>query len=105
MGELAGAGFVAVAVGFLAFHTNSSLHKESPAELMLLTFLWDKTASGTARRKTSVLLLTVPEAVLSDTKARSRSAFQSINFEQNSVLLLAVPEAVSSQIYIYIYRG
>ena len=55
---------------------------------MLLTFVWDKTASGTARSKTSVLLLTVPEAVLSHTKTRSRSGVQSIK------LLLAVPEAV-----------
>ena len=32
--------------------THSSLRKESPAELMFLTFVWDKTASGTARSKT-----------------------------------------------------
>ena len=32
---------------------HSSLRKESPAELMLLTFVWDETASGTARSKTS----------------------------------------------------
>ena len=32
--------------------THSSLRKESPAELMLLTFVWDKTASGIARSKT-----------------------------------------------------
>ena len=31
---------------------HSSLHKESPAELMLLTLVWDETASGTARSKT-----------------------------------------------------
>ena len=32
--------------------THSSLRKESLAELMLLTFIWDETASGTARSKT-----------------------------------------------------
>ena len=53
---------------------------------LLLTFVWDKTASGTARSKTSVVLLTVLEAVLSHTKARSRSTVQSINFEQNLCL-------------------
>ena len=31
---------------------HSSLRKESPAELMLLNLVWDKTASGTARSKT-----------------------------------------------------
>ena len=35
-----------------AHPTHSSLRKESPAELMLLTLVWDKTASGTARSKT-----------------------------------------------------
>ena len=39
----------------------------------------------------SVLLLSIPEAVLTHTKAWSRSAVQSINFK-----LLAVPYAVSS---------
>ena len=66
--------------------THSSLRKESPAELMLLTFEWDTTASGTVRRKTEnrhtipspMLLLAVPEAVSSDTKMRSISAVQSI---------------------------
>ena len=58
---------------------------------LLLTFVWDETASGTARSKTSVLLLTVPEAVLSHTKARSRSAVQSINFEQNLCLAPRCP--------------
>ena len=41
---------------------------------LLLNFVWYETASGTARSKTSVLLLTVPEVVLSHTKVRSRSA-------------------------------
>jgi hypothetical protein len=87
---------------------------------VLLTFVWDETASGTARSKTYVWLLTVPEAVLCHTTARRRSAVQSINFEENlclnpccprdslvpyntdeqisfnPFLLLAVPEAVSS---------
>ena len=36
----------------VASHTQSSLRKESPAELMLLTFVWHETASGTARSKT-----------------------------------------------------
>ena len=58
---------------------------------LLLTFVWDETVSGTARSKTSVLLLTVPEAVLSHTKARSRSAVQSINFEQNLCLAPLCP--------------
>ena len=31
---------------------HSSLRKESPAELMLLTFVWDETASGIARSNT-----------------------------------------------------
>ena len=31
---------------------HSSLRQESPAEMMLLTLVWDKTASGTARSKT-----------------------------------------------------
>ena len=31
---------------------HSSLHKESPAEVMLLAFVWDETASDTARSKT-----------------------------------------------------
>ena len=35
---------------------HSSLRKESPAELMLLTVVWGKTASGTARSKTEVEL-------------------------------------------------
>ena len=30
----------------------SSLRNMSPADLMLLTFVWDETASGTARSKT-----------------------------------------------------
>ena len=47
-------------------------------ELILLTFEWDETASGTARSKTYVLLLTVPEAVSSHTKGRSRSAVKTI---------------------------
>ena len=35
------------------FHpAHSFLRKESPAELMLPTFVWDKTGSGTARSKT-----------------------------------------------------
>ena len=50
---------------------------------LLLPFVWDETASGTARSKTSVLLYTLPEAVSSHTKARRRSAVQSINFVQN----------------------
>ena len=53
---------------------------------LLLVFVWDKTASGTARSNIgnamecifSVLLLPVLEAVLSYTKTRSRSAVQSI---------------------------
>ena len=55
-------------------------------ELILLTFVWDETASGTVRSNRgngmecvfSVLLLAVPEAVSSHIKARSRSAVQSI---------------------------
>ena len=35
-----------------ASRTHSSLRKESPAQLMLLTLVWDETASGTARSKT-----------------------------------------------------
>ena len=35
-----------------AHPAHSSLRKESPSELMLLTLVWDKTASGTARSKT-----------------------------------------------------
>ena len=58
---------------------------------LLLTFVWDETASGTARSKTSMLLLTVPEAVSSHTKARSRSAVQSINFEQDLSLAPRCP--------------
>ena len=38
-----------------------------------------------------MLLLTVPEAVLSHTKARSRSAVQSINFEKNLCLAPRCP--------------
>ena len=38
--------------------------------------VWDKTASGTARSKTSVLLFAVPEAVLAQTKARRSSVVQ-----------------------------
>ena len=53
---------------------------------MLLAFVWEKTASGTARSKTDnihsipfpILLLTVSEAVLFHTKMRSRSAVQSL---------------------------
>ena len=53
---------------------------------LLLIFVWDETASETARSKTenihsfpfSTLLLAVPEAVLSHTKTRSRSAVQPI---------------------------
>ena len=53
---------------------------------LLLVFLWDETASGTARSNIenglscllSVLLLAVSEAFLSNTKTRSRSAGQSI---------------------------
>ena len=53
---------------------------------LLLVFVWDKTASGTARSNKgnglscllSVLLLAVPEVVLSHTKTRSRSVVQSI---------------------------
>ena len=53
---------------------------------LLLNLVWDKTASGTARNKTEnkhsislpMLLLAVPEAILSHTKTRSRSAVQSI---------------------------
>ena len=78
---------------------HSSLRKESPAEVMLHAFVWDETASGTARRKTDIrqlssamLLLAVPEAVLSHKKTRSRDQLCS----SFSVLLLAVPEAVSS---------
>ena len=59
---------------------HSSLRKESPAELMLLTFVWDKTASGTARSKTEnkhsfpfpMLLLAVPEAVSSHPKNKEQ---------------------------------
>ena len=58
---------------------------------LFLTFVWDETASGTARSKTSVLLLTVPEAVWFHTKARSRSAVQSISFEQNLCLAPRCP--------------
>ena len=58
---------------------------------LLLTSVWDETASGTARSKTSVLLLTVPEAVSSHTKARSSSAVQSSNFEQNLCLAPRCP--------------
>ena len=35
---------------------HSYLHKESHAELMLLTFVWDETASGTVRSKTAQLI-------------------------------------------------
>ena len=108
-------------------HKHQLLHHilKHPAELMLLTFVWDKTASGTARSKLKIyitadlllvlvwdetasgtarsktetrqlslvmLLLTVPEAVSSHTKMRSRYKLCS----SFSVLLLAVPEAVSS---------
>ena len=45
---------------------------------LLLALVWDKTASGTVRSNTEVLLLAVTEAVLSHTKVRSRSAVQSI---------------------------
>ena len=53
---------------------------------LICFFVWDKTASGTARSKTEsihsisfpMLLLAVPEAVSSHTKIRSRSAVQSI---------------------------
>ena len=58
---------------------------------MLLTFVWDKTASGTVRSKTFVLLLTVPETVSPHTKARSRSAIQSTNFKQNLCLAPRCP--------------
>ena len=52
----------------------------------LAMFLWDNTASGTARSKTEnihsipfpMLLLAVPEAVSSHKITRSRSAVQSI---------------------------
>ena len=36
----------------LGHPADSSLRKESTAELMLLTLVWDKTASGTTRSKT-----------------------------------------------------
>ena len=53
---------------------------------LLLVFVWDETAFGTARNNIrngmecilSVLLLVVPEAVSSHTKTRSRSPVQSI---------------------------
>ena len=53
---------------------------------LLLVFVWDKTASGTARSKTEkrhsiplpILFLAVAEAVSPHTKMRSRSAVQSI---------------------------
>ena len=55
---------------------HSSLHKESPAELILLTFVWDKTASGTARSKKRVeanrLLAVVWDETVSGT-ARSKT--------------------------------
>ncbi len=41
---------------------------------LLLAVVWDETASGTMRSNTEVLLLSVPEAVSSLTKVRSRSA-------------------------------
>ena len=44
---------------------------------LLLTFVWDKAASGTARSKTSLVLLTVPEAVLSHTNSEERISFNS----------------------------
>jgi hypothetical protein len=66
---------------------------------LLLVLVWDETATGTARSKTetrylssAMLLLAVPEAVSSHTKARSRDKLCS----SFSVLLLAVPEAVLS---------
>ena len=65
---------------------HSYLRKESPAELMLPTFVWGKTASGTSWSKKEnrhsisfpLLLLGVPEAVLSYTKTWNRSHVQSI---------------------------
>ena len=49
---------------------------------LLLVFVWDKTAGSKLKNIHSIpfpmLLLTVPEAVLSHTKTRSRSAVQSI---------------------------
>ena len=61
---------------------------------LLLAFVWDKTASGTARSKTetrqlssAMLLLTVPEAVLSHTKTRSKDMLCS-KFSICNVLLL-----------------
>ena len=41
-----------VGIGDPGHPAHSSLRKESLAELMLLTFAWDKTASGTVRSKT-----------------------------------------------------
>ena len=62
-------------------NTENGLHSRFAA-----CFLWDETASGKARSNIenglscllSVLLLAVPEAFLSNTKTRSRSAVQSI---------------------------
>ena len=58
---------------------HSSLRKESPAELMLLTLVWDETASGTGRSKTgnelhslSLLLVFVWDKTASGT-ARSKT--------------------------------
>ena len=63
----------------------SSTENELNSLSLLLVFVWDETASGTARRNIaelsclfSVFLLAVPEAVLSHTETRSRSAVQSI---------------------------
>ena len=62
---------------------------------LLIVLVWDETASWTARSKTgnrhlssALLLFTVPEAVFSHTKTRSRDQL-CCSF---SVLLLAVPE-------------
>ena len=74
--------------------------KESPAELMLLTFVLDKTASGTARSKTenelhswSAPCFFVWDKTASGTARSKTENMHSIPFP---MLLLAVPEAVSS---------
>ena len=83
----------------LGHPAHSSLCKESPAELMLLTFVWDKTASGTARSKNENGLHSSSACCFcigQDCSGTARNKTENIHSIQFPMLLLAVPEAVSS---------
>ena len=86
MAALKSLGFISNCLLKNPAHTVLSVRRMDCTAYLLLTFVWDKTAAGTARNKTSVLLLAVPVAVSSHTTARSRPA-------STLFMLLTVPEA------------